>query len=80
MEYVFRTAGAAPDLEGIGRELAALDPAAVLDFDASGPAVRISTWVTQRELLDCLRAAGVDLAPGDLEQLPSVCCGGCSFG
>lgn len=80
MEYTFRTAGPAPELDLIERELAALDPAALLDLDSSGSAVRISTWVTQRELLDCLRAAGVDIAPGALEPLPSVCCGGCSFG
>ena len=80
MEYVFRTANPVPGLDLIERELAALDPDAVLDFDASGPAVRISTWAAQRELLECLRAAGVDADPADLEQLPSVCCGGCSFG
>lgn len=80
MEYTFRIAGQAPGLELIERELAALDPAALLDLDSSGPAVRISTCVTQQELLGCLRAAGVDIASGDLEQVPSVCCGGCSFG
>ena len=80
MEYVFRTAGAAPDLERMGRELAALDPAAVLDFDASGPAVRISTSATERELLASLRAAGLDARGEDLVRQPSVCCGGCSFG
>ena len=80
MEYVFRTAGPVPDLDQIERELAALDPAALLDLDSSGSAVRISTWLTQLELLGCLRAAGVDIPPGDLEQVPSVCCGGCSFG
>ena len=80
MEYTFRIAGQAPGLELIERELAALDPAALLDLDTSGPAVRISTWATARELLACLRAAGVAANPGDLEPQPSVCCGGCSFG
>ena len=80
MEHVFRIAGSVPDLDRIGRELAALDPAALLDFDASGPAVRISTWATAHELLACLNGAGIPARPGDLEQQPSVCCGGCSFG
>ena len=80
MEYVFRTAGPVPDLDLIERELAALDPAALLDLDSSGSAVRISTWATARELLACLQAAGIVADPGSLEQQPSVCCGGCSFG
>ncbi|HET8818590.1 MAG TPA: hypothetical protein VFM73_03520 [Xanthomonadaceae bacterium] len=80
MEYVFRTAGPVPDIDLIERELAALDPAALLDFDASGPAVRISTWATVRELLECLHAVGVAANADDLELQPSVCCGGCSFG
>lgn len=80
MEYVFRIAGSVPDLDRIGRELAALDPAALLDFDASGPAVRISTSATERELLASLRAAGIDARGEDLVRQPSVCCGGCSFG
>ncbi|HET8819206.1 MAG TPA: hypothetical protein VFM73_06650 [Xanthomonadaceae bacterium] len=80
MEYVLRTAGAVPDLDLVERELAALDPAALLDLDPGGPAVRISTWATARELLDCLHAAGVEAQAGDLELQPSVCCGGCSFG
>ena len=69
-----------PDLDRIGRELAALDPAALLDFDASGPAVRISTWATAHELLAGLHGAGNPARPGDLQQPPSVWCGGCSFG
>ena len=80
MEYVFRTAGAVPDMDLIERELAALDPAALLDLDPGGPAVRISTWATVRELLECLHAAGVAANADDLELQPSVCCGGCSFG
>ena len=43
MEYTIRTAGPAPELDLIERELAALDPAALLDLDSSGSAVRIST-------------------------------------
>ena len=80
MEFVFRIAGSVPDLDRIGPELAALDPAALLDFDASGPAVRISTSATERELLASLRAAGIDARGEDLVRQPSVCCGGCSFG
>ena len=80
MEYLLRIAGDAPDLDRIGRELSALDPSLVLDFDPRGRALRLSTSATADELLGGLRAAGVAARAGDLERQPSVCCGGCSFG
>ena len=77
MQFALRTAGGAADLAAIERELVALDPAALLDLDASGRGVRISTAATWRELLDCLRMAGAAADDEDLAQLPSECCGGC---
>ena len=78
MEFSLRTTGATPDLAAIERHLVALDPAALVDLDASGMTVRISTAATGDELLDCLRVAGLAGDADDLVQLPSVCCGGCS--
>ena len=78
MEFSLRTNSVAPDLAAIERRLVALDPAALVDLDADGRTVRISTAATASELLASLRLAGTAADPGDLLQLPSVCCGGCS--
>lgn len=78
MEFIFHAAGSAPDLAAIEQAIAELDPAVLLDFDAAARAVRISAALGEGDLLACLRRAGVDAAPRDLERLPSVCCGGCS--
>jgi hypothetical protein len=78
MEFSLRTKGAAIDLAALERRLVAIDPAALLDLDESGQTLRIATTATGDELLACLRAAGMAAAAGDLDQLPSVCCGGCS--
>ena len=75
MQFILH-AGAAPDLAAIEQAIADLDPAVVLDTDSSGRAVRISTAVTEAELLDCLQRAGVGGAPL-LTRVPSECCGGC---
>jgi hypothetical protein len=74
MQYTL-DAGASPDLAAIGQAIAALDPAVLLDLDPGARTVRISTLATQRELLDCLRQAGI--AADQLVRLPSECCGGC---
>lgn len=77
MEFSLRIDGRVPDLIAIGRELSAVDPSVLFDLAASGQAVRISAMATEQELLDCLRAAGVDATIDDITRLPSVCCGGC---
>ena len=77
MEFRYHVTGPAPDLPAIESAIAALDPAVLLDADASGRAVRISTTLDEFDLLACLRRAGIAAAPTDLERLPSVCCGGC---
>jgi hypothetical protein len=70
-------ASASPNLGAIQHALAALDPSALLDLDASGRTIRISTLATQGELLACLHAAGTRDPLQHLLQLPSDCCGGC---
>ena len=76
MQYTLCT-DSAPDITAIGRAIAELDPAAVLDFDVRASMVRISSVATETELLDCLRQAGVSAAAGQFVRLPSECCGGC---
>ena len=61
----------------IEHALAALDPSALLDRDASGRTFRISTLATKGELLACLHAAGATDPSRHLVQLASDCCGGC---
>ena len=68
---------ASTDLAAIEHAIATLDPSALLDRDASGHTIRISTLATEQELLGSLRDAGVIDASRHLAQLPSDCCGGC---
>ena len=77
MEFLYRITDQAPDLNALERAIANLDPAVVLDTDVSGNAIRISTSLTEQSLLACLRLAGVPATLQDIEQQPSVCCGGC---
>ena len=77
MQFLLHTASQPPDLSTIEYAIADLDPSVLLDTDASGHVMRISTTLNEDELLACLRQAGVHAGPGDLERQPSVCCGGC---
>lgn len=77
MQFLLHTASRALDLAVIEDAIAELDPAVLLDADVPAQVLRISTVLTEDELLASLRQAGVDAAPGDLERQPSVCCGGC---
>ena len=77
MQVIVHTTGDTPNLTAIEDAIAHLDPAVVLDVDATGHGVRISAAVTEYELLACLRKAGLDAEPQQLVRLPSECCGGC---
>ena len=68
---------ASTDLAAIEHAIATLDPSALLDHDASGHTIRISTLATKDELLTCLQDAGATEPTRHLAQLPSDCCGGC---
>lgn len=76
MQYTLAT-DTSPDLAAIEQALATLDPSALIDLDASGHTIRISTLATDQELLRSLRDAGVVDAPQHLARVPSECCGGC---
>ena len=67
----------ASDISVIEQAITRLDPAAVVDFDASESLVRISSVATDVELLACLQQAGVTTAADQFVRLPSQCCGGC---
>ena len=77
MEFHVRFAGAKPDLQAFETRLLALDPAALVDLDATSAQLRVSTVAQVQELADALAAAGHPVALRDIEAQPSVCCGGC---
>lgn len=67
--------------EAIEQANGAVDPA-VIDIDPAGPALRVatstSTSIDANELVALLAQAGCPVAPHQVVQLPSICCGGCS--
>lgn len=77
MQFILDSAGQALPLATIENAIANLDAAALVDLDASTRALRISTFATAGEVLDCLRQAGLQVQPQQLKQRPSECCGGC---
>ena len=56
--------------------LAAIE-GAIFDIDPDGT-LRVAAALDAGELAGVLSGAGLVLAPGDIHQLPSICCGGCS--
>lgn len=82
MEFHIKLAGAVPgarpDPAHVERLLQDIDPAALGDVDASGQTLRLSAALDRAQLLEVLHRAGWALAPEDVYQVPSVCCGGCS--
>ncbi|MGN6113384.1 MAG: hypothetical protein ACTHOC_10385 [Luteimonas sp.] len=77
-EFAFESPWPMADVVRLDRAITELDPAALVDLDASGRTIRMATVLTRAELLACLEAAGLPSEPSRLRQLPSVCCGGCS--
>ena len=67
-----------PDLAAIDDAIRDVDPAAVLDVDASGSIMRVAAAVSALELVDLLGSAGYPVERERVSQLPSICCGGCS--
>lgn len=54
-----------------------MDPGVVVDLDMSGLVMRISSIVGTPDLVQVLRQTGWEVAPKQIVQLPSICCGGC---
>ena len=77
MEFHIDCDAATPDIGVIEGAVLDHDPAAVVDLDAAGQTVRLSTWLESPQLLELLDRAGWTIRPERIVQLPSVCCGGC---
>lgn len=77
MEFHVRASRPLPPLATIEDAVLAFDPAAVVDIDpASG--LRVNAAIDVAELTALLNGVGGAVDPGEVEQQPSVCCGGCS--
>jgi hypothetical protein len=77
MRFLIRTGPAAPDVAALERALQAHDPAALVDLQPGGDAVRLSTWLSEGEIALAMQEAGYPALSSRLERLPSECCGGC---
>lgn len=78
MEFHVSLPAAPTDLVELGETLRRQDPAAMVDVDASGSTLRISSAMAATDLAEALRQAGLPVVARDVVQQPSVCCGGCS--
>ncbi len=65
------------DVEAVERLLQQMDPAGLVDVDRLNRRLRISTYISGAELLDLMDKAGTPIHASQIEQIPSVCCGGC---
>ena len=77
MEFHISRDARMPEIAVLEDALLEHDTAAVIDLDAEGGIVRLSTWLETSQLLEVLGRAGWALQPDRIEQQPSVCCGGC---
>lgn len=77
MEFHVTAKDAGARLSAIEDAILDIDPAALVDIDADG-VLRVAAALDAAELERLLASAGLLLAAGDLRQLPSICCGGCS--
>jgi len=78
MEFHIEIVGPAPDVDAITDAILALDPAALVDIDPTGPVLRVAAALDALELLALMQQAGYPVAPDRVFQVPSICCGGCS--
>lgn len=78
VEFHVQLAGVQPDLGAIEQALLDADPAALVDIDASGGTLRVAGAFTAVDLVVLMRQSGHPVTPQQVEQQPSVCCGGCS--
>jgi hypothetical protein len=65
------------DIDAVEQALVDADPAALVDFDLSGQALRVSTVLAEAELLAAVNQAGLAAELPQIERVPSNCCGGC---
>ncbi|KZC39572.1 MULTISPECIES: hypothetical protein [Rhodanobacter] len=77
MEFHIALTEASPDPAVVQDALFNVDPTAVADLDMSGLVMRVSASATAADLIEVLRQVGWSVAPKQVVQLPSICCGGC---
>lgn len=77
MKFNVRTHGQPVDLASIEQALLATDPAAMIDLDGLNNVLRVSSYLDGAGLQGLMSDAGFSVPLGDVEQLPSECCGGC---
>ena len=77
MEFHVRASRPLPPLAAIEDALLAFDPAAVVDIDPAR-GLRVNAAIDVAGLTALLNGVGSSVVPGEVEQQPSVCCGGCS--
>lgn len=78
MEFHVQIAGSPPDLGAVSEAIQGIDPSAMVDIDADGQVLRIAAALNLAEVLALLGRTGYPVAPEQVRQLPSICCGGCS--
>ncbi len=78
MEFHIKLADSLLDLDAIDEAIRAVDASALVDIDPAGNTLRVAASVGAAELVALIRQAGYPLAPNQVVQLPSICCGGCS--
>ncbi len=78
MEFHVQFSGPAPDASVLEDAIRDVDPSALVDIDPASPTLRVATSVDARQLVALFSQAGYPVTPGQVTQLPSICCGGCS--
>ena len=77
MEFHIVVTEASPAPEVVQDAMFDIDPNAVADLDMSGLVMRISSYVPVADLIEVLRHTGWVVAPEQVTELPTICCGGC---
>lgn len=77
MEFRIELGNAAADVGAIDKVIRAVDPAASVDMDSTSTTLRVAAALDAFDLVRLLNQAGCPVAPRQVRQLPSVCCGGC---
>ena len=78
MEYHIKIPGIKKLLSKVQDKLLSEDPGLIADISEHEEKLRISTVLSDWEVLALIGQIGVMVDEGSLIQTPSICCGGCS--
>lgn len=78
MKFNIHTHGRPVDLASVEQALLSADPAGMIDLDGLNNVLRVSTYLDGAGLQSLITDAGFSVPQGDVELVPSDCCGGCS--